>query len=66
MSPNFLVWKLCGNCAFPQNFRTSKLGEIAVFYAVIIRRSFIKTMRYPISYHITLGRSGLDVAYVLP
>ena len=32
---NFL-WKgtLCGNCAFPQNFRTRKLGEISVFYAV--------------------------------
>ena len=24
---------LCGNCAFPQNFRTRKLGEITVFYA---------------------------------
>ena len=26
--------KLCGNCAFPQNFHTSKLGEITVFLAV--------------------------------
>ena len=26
--------KLCGNCAFLQNFRTRKLGEITVFYAV--------------------------------
>ena len=26
--------KLCGNCAFPQNFYTRKLGEITVFYAV--------------------------------
>ena len=49
ISPNFLVWKfcgktqfplsanrpkLCGNCAFPQNFHTMKLGEITVFYAV--------------------------------
>ena len=25
--------KLCGNCAFPQNFHTNKLGEISVFYA---------------------------------
>ena len=24
--------KLCGNCAYPQNFHTRKLGEIAVFY----------------------------------
>ena len=28
--------KLCGNCVFPQNFRTRKLGEISVFYAVLI------------------------------
>ena len=27
--------KLCGNCAFPQNFHTRKLGEITVFYAMI-------------------------------
>ena len=26
--------KLCGNCAFPQNFHTKKLGEITAFYAV--------------------------------
>ena len=26
--------KLCGNCAFPQNFDTRKLGEIMAFYAV--------------------------------
>ena len=26
--------KLCGNCAFLQNFHTRKLGEITVFYAV--------------------------------
>ena len=25
--------KLCGNCAFPQNFHTKKLGEITVFFA---------------------------------
>ena len=25
--------KLCGNCDFPQNFLTRKLGEITVFYA---------------------------------
>ena len=28
--------KLCGNCAFPQNFHTKKLGEITVFYAVCV------------------------------
>ena len=26
--------KLCGNCTFPQNFHTKKLGEITVFFAV--------------------------------
>ena len=26
--------KLCGNCAFPQNFSSKELGEISVFYAV--------------------------------
>ena len=26
--------KLCGNCAFPQNFHTRKSGEITVFFAV--------------------------------
>ena len=28
--------KLCGNCAFPQNVHTMKLGKIAVFFAVLI------------------------------
>ena len=26
--------KLCGSCAFSQNFRTRKLGESSVFFAV--------------------------------
>ena len=50
ISPNFLVWKfygkakfrivlpylpkLGGNCAFSQNFHTTKLGKIAVFFTV--------------------------------
>ena len=28
--------KLCGNCAFPQNFHTRKLVEITVFCAVLM------------------------------
>ena len=28
--------KLCGNCAFPQNVHTRKLGGITIFYAVTI------------------------------
>ena len=27
--------KLCGNCSFPQNFHTRKLGEIKVFFVVL-------------------------------
>ena len=38
ISPNFLVWKLCGSCAFPQNFHTRKLGEITVFFVVYFPR----------------------------
>ena len=34
ISPDFLVWKLCRNCAFPQNLHTRKSGEITVFFAV--------------------------------
>lgn len=48
ISPNFLARKFCGNlvstevrairpklcCAFPQNFRKKKLGEISVFHGV--------------------------------
>ena len=28
--------KLCGNCAFPQNFYTRKLGEVSEFYALLV------------------------------
>ena len=28
--------KLCGNCAFPQNFYARKLGNISVFYPIDI------------------------------
>ena len=31
--------KLWGNCAFPQNFHTRKLGEITVFFAVNVTDS---------------------------
>ena len=31
--------KLCGNCAFQQNFYTSKLGETTVSYAVKVTES---------------------------
>ena len=31
---NIIKLSNCGNCAFPQNFHTKKLGEITVFFAV--------------------------------
>ena len=36
--------KLCGNCAFPQNFHTKKLGKITVVYTVIKDVSFFWTV----------------------
>ena len=36
-SPNFLVWKFCGNAQFLkklQNFHARKLGKVTVIYAV--------------------------------
>ena len=52
ISLNFQVWKfcgkasnrrkLCGNCAFPQNFHTRKFREITVFYAVEKYYEFMK------------------------
>ena len=44
ISPNFLVWKLCENCAFPQNFYPMKLGEIWHYntFQSWIRRIFPK------------------------
>ena len=45
--PNFLMYKfcgspkLCGNCAFPENFYTRKPGEITVFFKNIFLRYFI-------------------------
>ena len=32
--------KLCGKCAFPQNFHTRKVGEITLFFAVEKIKSF--------------------------
>ena len=33
--------KLCGNCTFPQNFHTRKLGEITALYVVDLVNLFI-------------------------
>ena len=56
ISPNFLVWKFCGNaqcsmfngnrpklfgnCVFPQSFHARKLGKYLVFY--VVRRCSLK------------------------
>ena len=32
----------CGNCVFPQNFHTKKLGEIALFYGVYCEDHLLK------------------------
>ena len=68
ISPNFLVWKisgkvqfphhpkLCGNCAFPQNFHIRKLGEITVFYAV-----FLNFKYWPILFMYTYFPFGTEI-----
>ena len=38
--------KLCRNCAFPENFHTSKLGEISVFYAVSVDTRISKMFQF--------------------
>ena len=43
-----ILWKLCRSCAFFQNFHTRKLGEISVFYTVMI---------------IEIGRSSLSEVF---
>ena len=40
--------KQCENCAFPQNFRTRKSGEITVFFAVIALDKLASTEIYSI------------------
>ena len=38
MIPKFHLISWFGDCAFPQNFNTRKLGEISLFYAVLVRK----------------------------
>ena len=38
--------KLCGNCAFPINFHTRKLGAISVFYAVRFTRNHLSNYQF--------------------
>ena len=35
-------FSLCGNCAFPQNFHTRKLGEIMVFFSIFFAIYFAR------------------------
>ena len=39
--PLFHLIPWYGNCAFPQNFHIRKLGEITVFYIVIIDQNIV-------------------------
>ena len=39
ISPDFLVWKLYENCAFPQNFHIRKLCEITENYVKLRKTS---------------------------
>ena len=39
--------KLCGNCAFPQNFYTSKSGEVTVFFAVSVKDCYFSRFHMP-------------------
>ena len=32
---NTVISPLCGNCSFPENFHTRKIGEITIFFAVV-------------------------------
>ena len=45
--------KLCGNCAFPQNFHTRKLGEITVFFSVIFEWYLVRIMVF-----LVMGRNA--------
>ena len=64
ISPNFVVQKFCGNgnavsaefranrpklYAFSQNFHIRKLGEISVFYAVIVCTNYLHGKQYDIN-----------------
>ena len=42
-----ILWKLCGNCAFPQNFYSRKLGKITVFYTVCFYLTHFLTTTFP-------------------
>ena len=37
--------KLCGNCAFPQNFHTRKLCEVTVFFVVLVNEMHLKFIK---------------------
>ena len=39
--------KLCGNCAFPQNYHTAKLGEITAFFCSVSFRNMTVLVARP-------------------
>ena len=55
---------LCGNCVFPQNIHTRKLGEMTVFYAVFMQRA--EKSESKIKLHLYSGlRKELQLATML-
>ena len=54
------MWK-GGNCAFPQNFHTSKLSEIVVFFAV--KKDCISRLEVIIDVKKTLEKQLFYVLY---
>ena len=43
--------KLCGNCAFPQNFHTRKLGEITVLLTMVKYLQFSQMLEFLALHH---------------
>ena len=48
--------KLCGNCAFPQNFHTREVGEITVFFTVRNFLIFRMKLGYDVTLKVTMSR----------
>ena len=56
-SPNaFNQPKLCGNCAFPQNIHIRILGEITIFFAVILATKCISVPNFRGDFHVYIAR----------
>ena len=53
--------KLYGNCDFPQNFHTRKLGEISVFYAAFVLFTFwLSCGKWRANHYCRSGRDSVN------